>query len=141
VAAGWLGCLGLAVASAALAGSVVDADGDGVPDPFDNCLQVANGPLAFTASCNGQEDGDLDGYGNICDTDIDNDGATSLVDVAGVLQGVQLPVLGNDWMDFNCDGGIGLDDLSRVFLDASQAALPGPSGLACAGVSTPCVAE
>jgi len=36
----------------------LDADGDGVPDPFDNCPTDAN-PL--------QEDDDLDGLGNACD--------------------------------------------------------------------------
>ena len=39
-------------------GSVVDADGDGVPDASDNCLSIANA---------NQADGDGDGIGDVCD--------------------------------------------------------------------------
>jgi hypothetical protein len=53
-----------------------DSDGDGVLDAVDNCVEVKNGPLAQEAGsfCDNQEDADGDGYGNACDTDLDNDG-------------------------------------------------------------------
>jgi len=41
-----------------------DTDGDGVPDNIDNCRLTAN---------SGQQDTDNDGYGNMCDADLDND--------------------------------------------------------------------
>jgi len=42
-----------------------DADGDGIPDPVDNCPQIWNP---------GQEDNDEDGLGDVCDDDDDDDG-------------------------------------------------------------------
>ena len=84
----------------------MDRDGDGIRGSFDNCIDVANGPLASTGSCDSQLDGDLDGYGNICDSDVDNDGAT------------------------------GLDDVSIAFADAAVVKTPGRSALACSGSRT-----
>jgi PKD repeat protein len=46
-----------------------DADGDGVPDSQDNCINKANGPTIPDAGGNSQRDTDSDGYGNICDPD------------------------------------------------------------------------
>lgn len=134
-----LALVAVGIASFTFAGSIPDIDGDGVPDQFDNCVVRPNGPLAATNSCNGQEDGDLDGYGNPCDTDLDNDGATSLADVARMFQAAQVfdprPIY-----DFDCDGAASLTDVSRVFADGSAVVTPGPSGLACAG-TIPCVAQ
>ena len=45
-----------------------DLDGDGIPDSEDNCTVVPN--LA-------QRDTDGDGFGNICDPDVDGDGRVS----------------------------------------------------------------
>ncbi|MGH0028798.1 MAG: TIGR03790 family protein [Myxococcota bacterium] len=42
-----------------------DRDGDGVPDPQDNCLWLPNPD---------QRDTDADGFGNLCDADFDGDG-------------------------------------------------------------------
>ena len=42
-----------------------DTDTDGVPDSQDNCVLQQNAS---------QGDSDLDGYGNVCDGDFDNDG-------------------------------------------------------------------
>ena len=50
---------------------VPDADGDGVPDASDNCTLVAN-PT--------QLDADVDGYGNICDADLNNNGLVTTSD-------------------------------------------------------------
>lgn len=121
------------------AGSFTDQDGDGVPDAYDNCQMVPNGPLGSTGACNGQEDGDLDGYGNICDFDPLNVGATGLDAVAATFG--QAAIVSTDPnFDYNCDGAIGLDDISFVFYASSIVDTPGPSGLPCAG-TTPCVAQ
>ena len=137
-----LGCaalLAIGISVSTFAGSITDGDSDGVPDNFDNCSVTANGPLASTGSCDGQEDGDLDGYGNICDTDVNNDGATGLDDVSIVFAAAA--ILSTDPVtDINCDGAAGLDDVSITFSDAAVLKTPGPSGLACAG-TIPCVAQ
>lgn len=61
----------LGLAFSANAGSVTDTDSDLVPDSFDNCSSAANGP---NQSPNNQIDTDVDGYGNWCDVDYNNDG-------------------------------------------------------------------
>ena len=43
--------------------AAVDTDGDGILDDTDNCLDVANAD---------QRDTDGDGFGNRCDTDLNN---------------------------------------------------------------------
>ncbi len=54
-------------------GTVVDTDGDGVPDSIDNCPAVYNPPVASWKDINGQlhsnsqPDFDLDGFGDACD--------------------------------------------------------------------------
>ena len=59
-----------------VAAPVVDTDGDGVPDAADNCTLVAN-PA--------QTDSNGDGFGNRCDTDLNNDNITNGLDV-GILK-------------------------------------------------------
>jgi hypothetical protein len=140
-----LGCaavLTIGLSMVSIAGSITDTDGDGVPDSFDNCVNRDNGPLQATFACNAQEDGLIvDGFGRICDTDTNNDGATGLDDVSFTFAAAQV-VSTNPTFDYNCDGAAGLDDVARVFADAQAVATPGPSGLACAGVGPyPCVAE
>lgn len=51
-----------------------DTDGDGVMDGEDNCTAVANGPVIPDAGGNSQLDTNGDGYGNLCDADLNNDG-------------------------------------------------------------------
>jgi len=132
---------GLLIAGVAvgIAYAIEDTDGDGVPDSFDNCSTVPNGPLAQDGNCDAQEDGDLDGYGNPCDYDVDNDGGAGLNDVGAVLNAAKI-VSTDPVYDFDCDQAVSLGDIGAV-LDNSVAVLPpGPSGLACAGTPI-CVAE
>lgn len=137
-----LGCaalLAMGLSTFTFAGSIPDADSDGVPDQYDNCNVLPNGPLAQTNSCNGQEDGNLDGYGNPCDADVNNNGAADLTDVSQVFAAAAV-VSTNPTFDLNCNGAADLTDVSITFNAASLVLVPGPSGLACAG-TVPCVAQ
>lgn len=116
----------------------LDVDGDGATDNVDNCvlLQNANGDTSPGSACGDQEDGDMDGYGNTCDSDINNNGATDLGDVSLVLvAAIQVSTVLNT--DLNCNGAADLADVSRALAEAAIVLVPGPSGYACAG-TTPC---
>jgi len=119
--------LAFGLSMGSFAGSVADADSDGIPDTADNCINAVNGPLA--GSCALNNDGDEDGYGNSCDSDFNQDGATGFDDLNTVLLNIDAvdPVL-----DLNCDGAVGFDDLNTVLLSID--AIPGPSGRDCAGL-------
>jgi hypothetical protein len=136
-----LGCtalLTIGLSFGSFAGSAPDADSDGVPDAYDNCVNTPNGPLLATGNCSSQEDYDGNGYGQPCDTDVNNDGSTGLDDIAIVIT-----AQGNgadDISDFNCDLGVGLDDLATALSQITFT--PGPSGLSCAApTATNCVAQ
>lgn len=134
---GFAGLLMVGLSVSSMAGLPSDIDADGVIDVNDNCLVVPNGPLLATpAACNSQQDGNLDGYGSPCDTDTDNDGAASLLDVSATLTAAKA-VSTNPVFDFDCDGAASLLDVSNVLVDAKAVLTPGPSGLACAG-TVPC---
>ncbi|MBW2421096.1 MAG: hypothetical protein JRH19_21320 [Deltaproteobacteria bacterium] len=104
---------------------LADGDGDAVPDVDDNCTIVANSL---------QQDTNADGYGNVCDPDVNNDLGVGIPDFNS-LRSVFGTVLGDPGYDpdadFNSDDAIGLPDLNiiRSFFGGP----PGPSGLACAG--------
>jgi len=132
-----LGCLlSLSTSLSPLASTALDTDSDGVPDALDNCVTVPNpGPL----SC----DTDLDGYGNACDGDFNNDGS---VDAGSDFSEIFLPDfnLGRDasgtGTDMDCNGRVEVEpDFSTAFLSQFAAGAPGPSGFACAG-AVPCTA-
>ena len=62
----------LVLADASPAGGV-DLDQDGVNDVSDNCLNIAN---------QNQRDTDMDGFGNACDPDLNNDGIVNPADLS-----------------------------------------------------------
>jgi len=114
------------------AGAFSDSDADLVPDQFDNCVVLPNGPRETS----NQVDSDQDGYGNACDSDYDQNNATTTLDFAIFLTaftGGPTTVT-----DHNGDGATTTLDFSK-YLEDFQVPLgpPGPSGLACAG-TVPC---
>jgi hypothetical protein len=129
-----VGLFAFGFAMSASAGAVLDTDGDLVPNQFDNCSAVANGPNQGT----NQVDSDLDGYGNRCDADYDNNFATTAGDFAVFLGTFGTNSLGET--DHDGNGTITAADFA-VFLGKfsgiGAANRPGVSGLACAG-TTPC---
>ncbi|QPK63618.1 thrombospondin type 3 repeat-containing protein [Methylomonas sp. LL1] len=81
--------------------SALDSDHDGIDDGSDNCLLIANPD---------QRDTDGDGFGNACDTDLNNDQISNNLDT-GILKSVYLcnsvsnPGIDScDHADFNGDG-------------------------------------
>jgi hypothetical protein len=121
-------------AAGANAGAVADGDADLVPDAFDNCSTDPNGP----GEASNQVDTDIDGYGNACDVDYNNDGFTTTLDFPTFLNAFTgaVPDLQTD---NNGDQATTTLDFS-LFLSAFQGASParGPSGIACAG-TVPCL--
>jgi len=103
-----------------------DQDGDGVDDPLDNCLTLANA---------GQQDADQDGYGNLCDADFNDNGIVAANDVAAIAARFGFPAAGNEEFDLDSSGVVGANDIARASSYFGLA--PGPSGLACAGTA-PC---
>ena len=100
---------------------VADEDGDGIPDASDNCTQVTN-PA--------QLDADGDGYGNICDADLNNSGSVTAADFA-ILRSVLNQTAGASptaaAADLNGSGAVTAADYA--ILRARIGSAPGPSGL------------
>jgi uncharacterized protein (TIGR03790 family) len=101
-----------------------DLDGDGVPSRRDNCSAIPN-PR--------QRDTDSDGFGNLCDPDVDNDGTVTtswgqlpLGDLDRIARAVAQRTYQPDY-DLDGDRQVDAADLSlaqmRLFFP------PGPSGL------------
>jgi len=109
--------------------AIPDQDQDGVGDPEDNCLVLANAD---------QRDSNLDGYGNICDGDLDDDGAVGGADFAVFSQAYLTGQGDPGWnpdVDANGDGVVNPIDFGRF--SSAYLGPPGPSGLCCAG-TPPC---
>ena len=119
----------LAIHGAAMA-SPPDSDDDGVADGEDNCTVVANAD---------QRDTNADGYGNVCDPDVDNDGAVNFADLQ-IVEDVFFAQSGQPSYDpdadFDGDGGINFGDLN--ILKAFFFGHPGPGlGIPDDGVCGP----
>ena len=116
----WIPGLSLAVVLLALVASpaaAVDADGDGVLDEQDNCLEAPNPS---------QSDSDGDGLGNACDADYDNDGVVGGADFMRLRQGYGASEGESGFaavLDCNDDGTIDDADLELV-----RSQLGGPPG-------------
>ena len=126
----------LAVAAVALAPGLAFADGDSdlVPDAFDNCLQVPNGP----GDPSNQVDSDVDGYGNVCDFDYNGDFLTTTLDFSTFFAVFVGDIVAPE-TDHDGDGATTTSDFP-MFMYAWYGMIPsaGPSGLPCAG-SVPCL--
>jgi hypothetical protein len=98
-----------------------DTDGDGIPDILDNCTLVPN-PT--------QLDADGDGYGNICDADLNNSGTVTAADFAllrSVLGQAASSSATAAAADLNGSGTVTAADFA--ILRAALGKNPGPSGL------------
>ncbi|MFK7886789.1 MAG: thrombospondin type 3 repeat-containing protein [Gammaproteobacteria bacterium] len=93
-----------------------DFDGDGVANTNDNCTEAANPD---------QRDTNGDGFGNLCDADLNNDGVINVLDL-GILRSAFFST--NADADFNGDGTVNVLDLG--ILRSTFFMAPGPSGLA-----------
>ncbi|MFK8015889.1 MAG: serine hydrolase [Gammaproteobacteria bacterium] len=92
----------------------IDTDGDGIDDPFDNCIEQANAD---------QRDTNNDGYGNLCDPDFNDDLNVNVIDL-GYMRNV---FFSNDPdADLNGDGSINFVDLGILRSFFFQP--PGPAG-------------
>lgn len=111
------------------AGPGTDTDTDTVLDQNDNCVTIPNTT---------QGDSDLDGYGNRCDADYDNDATVAGSDFIIFKQNfnTSAPTY-NEQVDLDCDGSVAGSDF--IIFKQSFNAPPGASGLACAGTA-PCPA-
>lgn len=96
-----------------------DTDGDGIADAEDNCTLVAN-----PSQC----DSDGDGYGNLCDGDLDNNGFTNVQDYAQFRAELGAPSTPPSFnvADLNCNSAVNAQDYAifRRLLGLP----PGPSG-------------
>ena len=121
----------------ASAGPPAEGDGDGIPDVLDTCT-VDSRNLA--SPC----DTDSDGYGNVCDPDFDQNFSVNVADFAmyfvpAFKSGAPTP----QGTDMDCNEVVNAADFGMYFvpkfkgLPAVGGAVPGPSGLACAG-TVPC---
>jgi hypothetical protein len=111
----FFGLTGIAVTTEA------DADADGVGDAADNCQLVANAD---------QRDSNADGFGNVCDPDLDDDCIVNFVDL-GLMKGV---FFGAD-PDADLDGNGSVNFVDLGLLKGLFFLPPGPTGVpnACAG--------
>jgi hypothetical protein len=97
-------------------GRAADSDDDGIADNNDNCTQVANAD---------QRDTDADGFGNLCDADLNNDCSINFSDL-GLMKSVFFQ-FGDLDADLNGDLNVNFADLGlvkQVFFGP-----PGPSGV------------
>lgn len=96
--------------------ATTDTDGDAIVDHRDNCVGSANA---------GQRDTDDDGFGNLCDADLNDDCIVNATDL-GILKSQFFSSNAN--ADFNGDGAVNVIDLG--ILRTLFYAPPGPTAFA-----------
>jgi hypothetical protein len=99
----------------------IDTDSDGATDGVDNCTLVANA---------NQLDSDADGYGNICDADLNNSGTVTSADFGLLRSVLGQPAAFSPLAaaaDLNGSGTVTSADFG--LLRARLGTAPGPSGL------------
>lgn len=107
-------------ALATLYGPPADGDGDGVPDAADNCSELANAD---------QLDTNGDGYGNLCDADLNDNGTVNAGDLALFRVAFGSNGASANWnphADFNGSGSVNAADLA--IFRTRFGLPPGPSG-------------
>jgi len=117
---------------ASFAGLAPDTDGDGIPDVLDKCTLDSRN---VAASC----DTDIDGYGNPCDGDFDQNGAINSTDFGTYFVPAFKGGSSARGQDMDCNGSVISSDFGGFFVPKFKGALggavPGPSGLSCAGTA------
>lgn len=81
-----------------------DADADGIADAIDNCLEIANTT---------QRDTNGDGFGNICDADLNNDNIVNIADLS-LLRANFFKDTPTPDADLDGDGSVALSDLAII---------------------------
>jgi hypothetical protein len=113
---------GGAVTGEAVVG-VVDTDGDGVIDDNDNCTLVPNSD---------QRDTDGDGYGNLCDGDLNNTGTTNTLDL-NLYKLAHRTRVGD--ANYNADADFNGDDrINTLDLNIYKGLHRKPPGPSCCGI-------
>jgi hypothetical protein len=120
---------------ASFAGLAPDSDNDGIPDVLDKCTLDSRNAVS---SC----DTDIDGYGNPCDGDFDQNFTTNSADFSGffvpAFKGLSPATRGQD---MDCNGNVNSTDFGSFFVPKFKGlagvggSVPGPSGLSCAGTA------
>ena len=117
---------------ASFAGLAPDADNDGIPDVLDKCTLDSRN---VASSC----DTDVDGYGNPCDGDFDQNFAVNGSDFSTYFVPAFKGGSSARGQDMDCNGLTNATDFGSYFVPKFKGALggaiPGPSGLACAGTA------
>jgi hypothetical protein len=117
---------------ASFAGLAPDSDSDGIPDVLDKCTLDSRNAAA---SC----DTDVDGYGNPCDGDFDQNFSINSADFSTYFVPAFKGGSSARGQDMDCNGSVISSDFSGYFVPKFKGALggavPGPSGLSCAGTA------
>lgn len=121
--------------SAYATGLPADEDYDGIPDATDNCSLIPNGPIRPDHGGQSQRDTAGDGFGNVCDSDLNNDCIVDFLDLAEMR--MAFFATGDLDADLNGDGVVNFTDLAQIKLQFF--APPGPSGVTnnCGSVRIP----